>query len=331
MDTKRFFGSDPEFFVCKDYIVKDNHSIPCVIPPASLIQDFGMKFTLSKNNKRILLSSDDYNWIEDGSAMELNYKRPFDNSRDLIQTTNQAIRTLSMKLNSIDYDFRVSKDVLGYFDTKKYWEGRDESFIDNVRFGCDPDIFPKLYMLSGFEEDTCKIIDASKHEYRYAGGHIHVQNMSQDSDIYLNNIELAPIIFDFFVGTTNIILERSDTILSQEIERLKYYGRPGRVRLQKYSSKINGLEYRPPSNQWINNPYSVTSILESANISANIVEKGYSKKFFDTFQDRIYDMWDALTKHDKKLSTELFLDSITWALENNLTTLKELEIVYGQL
>jgi len=210
-------------------------------------------------------------------------------------------------------------------------EKRDKSFTDCVRFGCDPDIFPKYYKLMDFEKEDCKIIDASNHEYRYAGGHIHIQNMSSNSDIYLDNIELAPIIFDFFVGTNNVILERPATILSQEKARLKYYGRPGRIRIQKYNDKVNGIEYRPPSNHWLNDMYHINSILSSAGIAANIIENDGAKKFFETFKDNIITMWSALINHDKVSAKNLLADSLTWALDNNFITFQDLENVYGQL
>ena len=329
MNTKRFFGSDPEFFIYKDLVKTKFGEIPDIIPPASLIADMGVNFTVSNNNKRVLLDTDAYKWIEDGSALELNFKTPIESSGSLNRLTNSAMSSVRDFLYKLDVNLKLSKNVLGYFDTKKYWEGRSKDFIDCVRFGCDPDVFPKLYEISGFEEETCKIVDASKHEYRYAGGHIHIQNMSKDSDIYLNNLELAPIVLDFLIGTTNIILERDKSIVVQEKARLKYYGRPGRVRLQKYSDKVNGIEYRPPSNQWIGNPYNINSILESANIACNIIESGFAPKFFETFKDKIYVMWDALTKHDKVIAKDLLSDSLVWLLDNNFTTLKELEGVYG--
>jgi len=329
--NKRLFGSDPEFFIYKDNInINKVGDIPNVIPPAYLMADLNVPFTLSKNGKRVLLDRETYKVIEDGAALEINFKKPFENSTELQHTYYTAKKAIEGFLYNIDRTLKMSTDVLGYFNVKEYWEGRDQNFIDCVRFGCDPDVFPKLYMLSGYEQDTCKIVDASKHEYRYAGGHIHIQNMTNDKDKYLDNLETAPIILDFILGTTNVLLDRSQKIKSQELERLKYYGRPGRIRLQKYTDKINGIEYRPPSNQWITDSYSIDTMLSASSIAANIIENDMAKDFYLDFKDRISEMWEALTTHNKNLAQSILVDSIVWSLNNNLVTLKEVEGIYGK-
>lgn len=330
MEQKRFYGTDPEFFIYKDFVATSHGKLPNIIPPASLIADMGAKFTVSKNNKRVLINTDDYKVIEDGAALEINFNKPFDNTTILHNTFHKAKDSIKRFLYKFDSDLQLSEDVLGFFNIKDYWEGRDENFIDCVRFGCDPDTFPKLYQISGFEKDVCKIIDASKHEYRYAGGHIHIQNMTNNPDIYLDNLEYAPIVLDFIVGTVNVLLDRTAKIKTQELARLKYYGRPGRVRLQKYSENINGIEYRPPSNQWITDIYSTDYMLNSASIAANIIEKDMAKDFYSEFKGKITEMWDALTFHNKDLASNLLVNSIVWALDNNLVTLKEVEVIYGK-
>lgn len=325
---QRNFGSDPEYFITDKKIVNTEYGdLVNIIPPASLITDLGVKFTMSKNNKRILISNLGYNWIEDGAALELNYKEPQNNPSDLNRLNISAKRALKTFLQEIDTSLTFTENVVGYFDIKKFWEGRDKSFLECVMFGCDPDIFPQLYMLMGFEENVCKIVDASKHVYRYAGGHIHTQNMSKYPNIYVENSEYASILFDFIVGTRNILFEREENILKQELARLKYYGRPGRIRIQNYSDTVNGLEYRPPSNQWINNIYNCNAILYAVDIASNIVEKGGVKKFFNSFQDRVDEVWSALTLHDKKLSENLLVDSLTWAVDNYYTDMEGVENV----
>jgi len=331
MEQQRFYGSDPEYFIYMKKKETDFGTIPIIVPPAALFADMGVKFTTSPNGKRVLLEEADYRFIEDGAALELNFKRPLANSQDINNILYSALDNIDYKLRHINYELKISKDVLGYFSVIKYWKNRDKSFTDCVRFGCDPDQFPELYIINGFEEENCKIIDASKHNYRYAGGHLHVQNMSKDSDVYYRYMELAPIVFDFIVGTTNILFQRDNKILTQEKARLIYYGRPGRIRLQKYSDTVNGIEYRPPSNQWINNGYNVNSMLYSADIAASIIEDNGAPKFFSAFQDRVFDMWKALTNHDRAKSKNLLLDSLSWALDNHYITIFQLEKIYGQL
>ncbi len=326
--TVRHFGTDPEYFITDGSNVDTEYGKICnVIPPASLIADMGVGFTLSKNNKRILIHNDDYNWIEDGAALELNINHPVISSGEMYKTVTRAKTEIKLFLSGISESLKIANNVLGYFDITKFWEGRDQSFLECVMFGCDPDIFPKLYIILGFEEDTCKITDASKHTFRYAGGHIHTQNMSDNPDVYVMNAEFASILMDYFVGTSNVLLIRAKDILPQELARLKYYGRPGRIRIQKYSDKVNGIEYRPPSNQWINDPYNINTILEAVSIAATIVEKGGAENFYHTFSDTIMEMWDALTTHNKDLARKLLTNSLTWAIENFYVSLGDIENV----
>ncbi len=49
------------------------------------------------------------------------------------------------------------------------------------------------------------------------------------------------------------------------------------------------------------------------------------------FQDTIMSMWEALTTHNKNLAKNILADSLAWALENNYTTLQDLENVYHRL
>jgi hypothetical protein len=338
MENLRFFGCDPEFFIYEHNKETEYGNIPFIIPPASLFTDYNIPFTLSPNNKRILLEEGDFRFIEDGAALELNLKRPIKNTMDFNQLISFSMERIREKLyeifiNKSNYSYsrlKLAYDVLGYFSIDKYWKNRDKTFHDCVRFGCDPDIFPEYYLISGFEENTCKEIDARNHEYRYAGGHLHIQNMSDNPDIYYKYVELAPIIYDFFVGTTNVLIRRTENILQQEFARLKYYGRPGRIRLQKYSDKVNGIEYRPPSNQWINNPFSVDVMFNAADVASNIIEYEKAEEFFSTFQDRIYELWKILTNHDKIKCKQMLLDSFEWAFDNHLATISQLEKAAGK-
>jgi len=326
--TVRHFGTDPEYFITDGNIVKTEHGNICnIIPPASLITDMKVPFTLSTNNKRILVHEDDFNWIEDGAALELNILHPVKSSGEMYKTVISAKNEIKYFLSKISDTLKIADSVLGYFDIKKFWEGRDESFLQCVMFGCDPDIFPHLYLIMGMEVDNCRIVDASTHTYRYAGGHIHTQNMSDNPDVYVANAEFSAILYDYFVGTANILLKRNKDILPQELARLKYYGRPGRIRLQKYSDKVNGIEYRPPSNQWINDPYNISTILDCANIAATIIEHGGAESFYHTFSDTIMEMWDALTTHNCKVANKLLVNSLTWAVENFYVGLGDLENV----
>jgi len=313
----RNFGCDPEYF-----IVGNSNSIPGdIIPPAALIADLNFEVIgLTKNNKRILYEGNKYRFIEDGSAAELNLLEPIDDDTQFYNIIACAKEEFSRYL--MRGCCSLLRNVVGDFNINKYWKDRDETFTDCVRFGCDPDAVTDLYR----DFDTgCKNIDASTHTKRYAGGHLHIQNMSNDPNVWFNEQPYFPVVLDFLLGTKNVLLARDRATIMEEKQRLKYYGFPGRYRFQKYSENTNGVEYRPLSNFWTSSRFAVRDILTLANIAANIVEKQSSMRFVETFYDDIPKVYTALVKYDLEVAKDSLNKSLCWALENNFTDLAEIK------
>jgi hypothetical protein len=310
----RNFGSDPEFFVAKGTEI---------IPPAALEADFGIKFKgITKNNKRILLEEDMFRYIEDGAAVELNFKSPINSPELFYNTVRESLSSLGHFLFAYNLDW--SKQIVMKFNTKKYWEGRGAEFLDCVRFGCDRDYKTNYY--DNFD-GGCEIKDVSKHGERYAGGHIHIQNMSNNPDIYRDNINLFPIVFDLFLGTANVLIPRSGSKLEEEKARLKYYGFPGRYRLQNYGGEINGVEYRPPSNLWTTDQSAISRMFCVGNICGNIIENNLAIDFVELVSDNFAKLYKALLTFDTLDCTRFLQDAVELGLKLKIIDLFEVNIL----
>jgi hypothetical protein len=328
MITKtRVFGSDPEFALYVESKEYKSLSIPKLVPPAALITDYGVKFTENKNKKKVLMNVDGTQVIEDGAAIEINLK-PMNLGRggEFVGKITSILNAFENYVNQVvgnDYWHRVAKEPLGYFDLDNYWKGRGEEFQMCVIFGCDPDVYPETYNAMGLEEANNKIVDVSTHDLRYFGGHLHIQNMSNDSDIYLQQQEFAPVVLDFTVGALNAAFLRRKDQRDMELERLKYYGRPGRVRFQVYDENTNGIEYRPLSNYWVRDSMKFTAITRVANIAASLIEDGLARDFFIDFRDDIPGMWEALTTLDADKAKRLLNKSLAWMIDEGYIMLSE--------
>jgi hypothetical protein len=319
----RIYGTDPEYPV---YLENWVDNIPNIIPPMALIKDYGVKFTEREDGKKVLYDSAYGQVIEDGAAVELNLK-PLGEAvalnsyvKNLLQAFEQDV------LHPINPELQFSKTPYGYFDTVEYWEKRDEDFRECVIFGCDPDFIPEIYKLLNLENpnDEQEVLDVSQHDARYFGGHLHVQNMSDNPNIYIDSQKFVGVVFDFIVGTTNVNLLRTPIIEKLEKKRLEFYGRPGHGRLQKYKDGLNGYEYRPLSNYWLNSVANTAKILANASIAATIVEYGLAELFAMEFEDNIPELWNALINFDKETSMKFLEKSLEWTLNSGIISIKDL-------
>jgi len=239
------FGTDPEVFVV------DNDG-QC-IPPAALREDFGVNFV----DEKTILEEDDWKIIEDGAATEINIM-PSNNIDTINDRIYRALRGIkSFVAENFDLNTTVYPTVP--FDTKKYWEERDESFRDCVRFGCDPD-------LDVYSGQFSKEIAADNVPERFGGGHIHMQAPLDDLAFFEDKYFHVARLMDILVGNTCVAIKRPDkNWYEAEMKRLKFYGKPGKIRLQEYPDGTKGIEYRTPSNFWITNPNVTFSLLTLMN------------------------------------------------------------------
>jgi hypothetical protein len=317
------FGTDPEAFVYQELVQTQYGNIPEIIPPAALVEDFGMK-TVQVKDKKVLTSGFGFQWSEDGAAIEMQIE-PQNTVRNFFTTVNRGINHLQQFLRP--FGLNVWTKPLGHFDTKKYWENRGEDFQLCVVFGCDPDEFPMQYFELGLEgKDHTEELDVSSHEFRYAGAHVHIQAPIVSPSIYFDKWDTTAICFDFFVGMLNTTFRRKPEILTYEKARLEYYGKPGRIRLQIYNHKENvyGIEYRVMSNHWMRNFPMTRALLYSMDLAATIAERE-GERFVEDKHKLISDMYSALVNMDQESAGKIYKKSMAWALEHGFVKMDELK------
>lgn len=235
------FGADPELF-----LVNDGECIP----PASLREDFGFDYD------KILLEMGDCRIIEDGAAVEINLE-PSNNFDLFWQRIERATEGVIDFAKQFDLNVDISPAVK--FDPKKFWIDRDETFRDCVRFGCDED----LDVYSGeFSREIC----VETIQERFGGGHLHIEGDFHDVYFYFTQL------CDIFIGNTAVSLKRDSSTRSAEGRRLKYYGQPGKIRLQNYGNNVKGIEYRTPSNFWIKDKENARLLVTMADAVVNLME-----------------------------------------------------------
>ena len=319
------FGTDPEAFVYQDLVQTKYGLIPEIIPPAALVEDFGMKMTQVKD-KKVLTSGQGFQWSEDGAAIEMQID-PQDTVRNFYSTMNRGINSLQQFISP--FGLKVWTKPLGHFDVNKYWKNRGEEFQMCVIFGCDPDEFPVQYFELGLEgKDHTEELDVSSHEFRYAGAHIHIQAPISSPSIYFEKWNSTAICFDFFVGMLNTTFRRKPDIIMYEKARLEYYGKPGRIRLQIYNpkEKVFGIEYRVMSNHFIRNFPMTRALLYTMDLAATIAESA-GEQFVEDKADLIPDMYNTLINLDQENAGRLYKKSMAWALENGFVKMNDLKFL----
>lgn len=325
MSNTRLYGSDPEIGIVSEGIL---------IPPAYLFEQ-GMGFTTNKNNKKVILESSYGQVIEDGVSFEFNPK-PASTATNLfmsimklrsslISAINDFMRTVNM-YKFVDYTTKCMYE----FDFERFL-GNDSSLYDDCRqFRCDQDFYPSIYKELGLET-VDGVVDASKHPLRYFGGHIHIQNISNNDKVYEENAQYAPIVFDFLVGLTNvanIAHSQSKNDIKLEITRMNVYGRPGRGRIQKYSNNSNGYEYRPPSNNWTFSVETANKLFSMANMAAGIVESGRASDFTSEVFQHIPDMWETILTMNGDMADKLLKVAMKTYFKFRILKLYEIKGAY---
>lgn len=214
-------GADPEFFIV-------NKASGEVVGSEKLIPKTGLpvKFKFQTPNpirERAV--------VVDGVQAELNLRPSYCRST-FANEISSAFSGLKLKLAKAP-DFKIS-----FAGVVKITPEELASLSDECRvFGCNPS--ENLY-----DSSAAVAVDPSKYLYRSAGGHIH---LGLSSPIYQpgrgvdHRRRLIPLL-DALVGNTCVLIDRDPG----QAERRKNYGRAGEFRLPQH-----GLEYRTPSNFWL--------------------------------------------------------------------------------
>jgi len=241
------FGCDPELFAITDALapmIEDyDPTLPFAISPAAMNYAYQFK-PLDKEIKHPLyLEGDHYRIVGDGVAYEINLKGPCTSPQEMWEKVNIASMRLQEAL--ISYGCSLYRKPVVNFDYGRYW--RKDLADDNYEywstvFGCDAD-------QDAFNTSmSCIIEDVSHHPFRYGGGHIH---FSGDVEIEQYPISLIKLLALTVGNYVNLVSPNP----VQEQMRSKYYGKPGKYRIQKYPDGSTGVEYRTPSNSWLELSY----------------------------------------------------------------------------
>lgn len=229
------FGADPEFFAA----CEESGELS-VIPPVLLRSDFGADFEQNGNHPIFKRYGETY-VHEDGAAFEMSTP-PSEDWRTIFETIHQTKENFGKDVLSKFSDICLPQ--LFSLPTMNYqverWAGRGADFHMCTMFGCGADM--DVYNLKA----RSKVVDASKHPFRYAGGHIHVSGLKEIADNPLQAVRSM-------VLTAGLAATAFTDVPELEKGRLYLYGRPGKFRPQKYPDGSVGIEYRTPSTRWTEN------------------------------------------------------------------------------
>jgi hypothetical protein len=142
------------------------------------------------------------------------------------------------------------------------------------RFGCAPDF--NAYTRSTNTPE----MDASRHPFRYAGGHIHIglpdPKYREKDDPYLRicsteegHLRVIKIL-DLLVTIPTLLLDNGPGA----VRRRSKYGKAGCFRPTPY-----GIEYRTPSCWWLRSPMTVSIVYGLARLAWTITALEYDEEF----------------------------------------------------
>jgi hypothetical protein len=278
------YGSDPELFA-----TYNEGKRRFVYPPSALEKFEGVKRVEGSDKHPVFIKTADYNIIMDGVAFEINLTQPHHNLKhfyDMLQTAAAHLEDFLGK-----YGYGVVKEPVVAFDYNKFWTkelSKDERFMQGIIFGCDPD-------KDAFDVDwLANVLDVAQHPFRYGGGHIHLSGDDNIAEFPLPFVRLLAITVGNFCIANSPFPEL-------EKMRAKYYGKPGKYRVQHYANGTEGVEYRTPSNSWLNYDFDLfQAIFEQVDTALDYLKN--PKKGKEILNDYTRPTIEAITSANKELS-----------------------------
>lgn len=286
------FGSDPEMAAT---YTKDGNVY--VLPPYFLRKYRGVQASLENPKHPEFLAGKDWKVIEDGAAFELTVK-PSTDFREVFDRIQEATFHLSNEILQRfpgDCNPEISFLPAVAYEVPR-WIEEGEDFQMAVEFGCDP-------QQDAFDTEREEgIIDASRHPWRYFGGHKHMSG----SPMFLEDPNLAVQCQALTAGCAAVAL--SDV---PDLERLRTfkYGIPGSFRVQNYGADNPfgknyqfGLEYRTISCRWASNWDLAKEIHEWSVIGVEILENGLGAELVGNLSKYAV---NAILEGDQSLALEV--------------------------
>jgi hypothetical protein len=228
------FGSDPEVFVVEK---KDNKE--WALPVPFFINNYHAPvLEIDQDHKHpVLFKDNNYAIMMDGVAFEYTLP-PVKTARDMFNNIQSGLNRLRDYASKLGYEVSIKPAV--NYDFDRFYSERDTLSVQCGLFGCDRDWDAVL----GNNYDSPSI-DATKHPYRYGGGHFHMSDYNQ----LLRDYPI-PMIKFMAICQGNYSIAHSKYLPLEKLRAWKY-GQPARYRIQNYKDGITGIEYRTPSNHWI--------------------------------------------------------------------------------
>ena len=169
------------------------------------------------------------------------------------------------------------------------------------RFGCAPDF--NAYTLTTNTPE----MDASRHPFRYAGGHLHfgvlkavsfrednpVFKMSMTEEGHLGLVKF----FDLLVTIPTLLLDNGPG----STKRRSKYGHAGCFRPTPY-----GIEYRTPSCWWLSSPMAVSLIYGLGRLAWTIMGNSLDKEFREAIKTDEETIRGAIDESDTKTVKQIW-------------------------
>lgn len=186
----------------------------------------------------------------------------------------------------------------------------DRKIIENAHpeariFGCLPDF--NAYTRA---TNTCEM-DASRHPFRYAGGHLHFgisPNAERDPNSKMYKGEISIVndpsmhlrvvkMMDLFISIVTLPLDNAP---GSKRRRTKY-GKAGCFRPTPY-----GVEYRTPSCWWIKSPVTVSLVYALGRMAWSITAAGLDEEFYRVLKISEEDVRGIIDESNIEASNELW-------------------------
>jgi len=271
MSTKLLWGTDPECFP-----VYSNDDGLQALPPYYFRKN--LEVPASDDPKHpVFFDTDEFKLHEDGAAFEMAIF-PSHSPKELWERVQECARMTEQNILEKFPDDCIP--ILKFLPTVgwevKRWENMPEDFFMSTRFGCDPS--EDAWNLS----KKSRIIDASKHPFRYGGGHIHISGSETIAEEPILAIRCLSI-------TAGCAAVAFSDVPPLEKSRTFEYGVPGNFRRQRYgknnpfgSDYSFGVEYRTISNRWCSDWKIAEKVFSWAEIGIkDILEKELHTELLD--------------------------------------------------
>jgi len=253
--TNPKFGSDPEVFA-----FYDQWEERYAMSPISLEDEYNLTPIFDDIKHPVYYQNKDGVVIMDGVAFEFNLKRPFSTSADMFT----ALKKLQKEFNEyllLKVGWETIAQPCINFDVDKWWNNSidsNERSLQGFIFGCD-----RSYNI--YSDRPAPFISAREHPFRYGAGHIHISHPIL-TDNPLQSIRAMDMLFGTYYMSKAVDKKG-------ELLRSKIYGKPGSFRpkgfsyngedaSEQYSDGSTGIEYRTPSNNWLNLSVEEFSVLD---------------------------------------------------------------------